>query len=364
MGRQSKLPTRDEAARVHALENYDILDTPREREFDDVAELASEICGTPIAVVNLIGRDRQFFKAEVGLGVRETPFDSSFCAKAILEEDFLLVPDATKDARFDCNPLVTGEPHLRFYAGALLKTEKGHAIGTVCVLDTVPKNLTELQQKTLRVLARQVMKQLDLRIALRDKANAEATQRLLSLELAHRVKNILALVQAIASQTFRASPDRESKEKFEGRLHALSRAQDALLQKDFVSVPILDLLNGVLTSHNDHGRISIEGPQLSIGPKSALSISLLLNELATNAVKYGALSSPTGSVSLKWQLVDNSLSMNWIETDGPVTIEPKTKGFGSRLIAMGLVGDGDARIEYPSSGFRATFSAFVESLAT
>lgn len=155
-----------EKSRLAALARYEILDTPRESEFDDIAALASEICQTPIAVVNLIGNGRQFFKAEVGLGVRETPLASSFCAKAILEEDFLLVPDATKDARFDCNPLVTGEPRLRFYAGALLKTEEGHPIGTVCVLDTKPRELTETQQNTLRVLARLVMKQLDLRKAI------------------------------------------------------------------------------------------------------------------------------------------------------------------------------------------------------
>lgn len=163
-----------EAARLAALASYDVLDTPRERDFDDVAELASQICGTPVAVVNLIGEGRQFFKAEVGLGVRETPLDTSFCARAILEDEFLLVPDATKDARFACNPLVTGEPHLRFYAGALLKTDEGHALGTVCVLDYAPRELTELQAKTLRLLARQVMKQLELRLSLRRLADSNA----------------------------------------------------------------------------------------------------------------------------------------------------------------------------------------------
>jgi GAF domain-containing protein len=156
-----------EARRLEALRRYDILDTPREAAFDEIAALAAEICGTPIGVVNLIDEGRQFFKAEVGLGVRETPLETSFCAKAILEDDFLLVPDATLDPRFDCNPLVTGEPGLRFYAGALLKTTDGLAIGTLCVLDTQAKALTPLQQRTLQVLARQVMSQLELRLALR-----------------------------------------------------------------------------------------------------------------------------------------------------------------------------------------------------
>lgn len=166
-----------ERQRLAALARYDVLDTPREAAFDEVAALAAKLCDVPIAVVNLIGNCRQFFKAEVGLGVRETPFESSFCAKAILEQDFLLVPDATQDRRFDGNPLVEGEPHLRFYAGALLKTEEGLPIGTLCVLDHRPRQLTELQQETLRVLARQVMAQLELRRSL-----AERTRQLQALE--------------------------------------------------------------------------------------------------------------------------------------------------------------------------------------
>lgn len=163
-----------ETRRLAALASYEILDTPTEAAFDEVAALASQICETPIAVVNLIGEGRQFFKAEVGLGVRETPLETSFCAKAILEEDFLIVPDATKDTRFDGNPLVTGEPGLRFYAGALLKTDEGLPIGTLCVLDVRPRDLSPVQQQALRVLAHQVMTQLELRSALKERKEREA----------------------------------------------------------------------------------------------------------------------------------------------------------------------------------------------
>ena len=167
-----------DARRLAALACYQIVDTPREASFDELAELAADLCGAPIAVVNLIASHRQFFKAEVGLGVRETPLDNSFCIHALLEDEFLLVPDATQDARFACNPLVTGEPHLRFYAGALLKTADGVPIGTLCVLDYQPRTLTALQQKSLRVLARQVMAQLELRreVIERDRGNDELTR--------------------------------------------------------------------------------------------------------------------------------------------------------------------------------------------
>ena len=167
-----------DARRLAALACYQIVDTPREASFDELAELAADLCGAPIAVVNLIASHRQFFKAEVGLGVRETPLDNSFCIHALLEDEFLLVPDATQDARFACNPRVTGEPHLRFYAGALLKTADGVPIGTLCVLDYQPRTLTALQQKSLRVLARQVMAQLELRreVIERDRGNDELTR--------------------------------------------------------------------------------------------------------------------------------------------------------------------------------------------
>ncbi len=169
-------PAREtEAARLGALDRYRMLDTPREQDFDEIAEAAAELCEVPIGVVNLIGDGRQFFKAEVGLGVRETPLESSFCRQAILQEDFLYVPDARHDPRFEDNPLVVGDPGLRFYAGALLKTADGHPIGTVCVLDTKPHQLTERQRKGLARLARQTMAQMELRRSLR----AQEEQRLL-----------------------------------------------------------------------------------------------------------------------------------------------------------------------------------------
>ena len=153
------------AQRIAALACYEVLDASREPSFDELAALTAKLCKAPIAVVNLIAADRQFFMAEVGLDVRETPFDSSFCVQAILEDDFLLVPDTTQDPRFNCNPLVVGEPHIRFYAGVLLKSSEGVPIGTLCVLDYRPRELNALQHETLRILSRQVMAQLDLRRA-------------------------------------------------------------------------------------------------------------------------------------------------------------------------------------------------------
>jgi PAS domain S-box-containing protein len=157
-----------EADRVAALEGYAILDTPVEAEFDDVVRLAAETFAAPIAVVNLVSNDRQWFKAEVGIGARELPLDVSICAHAILQNDFLVVPDTRKDPRLDCNPLVTADDGLRFYAGAILRSAAGLPIGTVCVLDREarPDGITAHQRLVLEVLARQVMTQLELRKSL------------------------------------------------------------------------------------------------------------------------------------------------------------------------------------------------------
>jgi PAS domain S-box-containing protein len=161
------MTTWNEDDRLAALRAYEILDTDREADFDDVTALIARICDAPIAVINLIDADRQWFKSEVGLGVRETPLETSFCRHALLEQDRLVVTDAAADDRFACNPLVTDQNGLRFYAGVLLKTGAGLPLGTLCVLDTRPRpeGLTEAQSQAMEVLARQVMGMLNLRRA-------------------------------------------------------------------------------------------------------------------------------------------------------------------------------------------------------
>jgi PAS domain S-box-containing protein len=167
-------PAWNEADRIRAVESYEIVDTPRETDFDDLARVAAQMLGMPISLVTFVLSERQWFKAEVGLGgMTETPRDVAICNHAILQPGVFVVPDTTKDPRFKGNPLVTGEPHLRFYAGALLETHDGLPLGTMCVLDYKPREFTREQEFVLRTLARQVMTQLDLRRALREKSKSE-----------------------------------------------------------------------------------------------------------------------------------------------------------------------------------------------
>jgi anti-sigma regulatory factor (Ser/Thr protein kinase) len=153
----------NETARLAALRSYRILDTEPERAFDDLALLASRICGTPIALITLIDRDRQWVKSRVGIEVQETSREVAFCHHAIRQQGLFTVPDATQDARFRDNPFVESGPKIRFYSGAPLVTPEGHALGTLCVLDHRPRTLTSEQKEGLDALRRQVMAQLTLR---------------------------------------------------------------------------------------------------------------------------------------------------------------------------------------------------------
>lgn len=151
----------DEDARLKALARLNVLDSPYEALFDAITQVASQVCGTPIALISLIDADRQWFKANVGMpGVTETPRELAFCGHAILSDNVLEVPDATLDIRFAENPLVTGSPEIRFYAGAPISLPMGEKIGTLCVIDHVASNLQEHQKTTLAGLANVVAKAL------------------------------------------------------------------------------------------------------------------------------------------------------------------------------------------------------------
>ena len=164
----------DEEHRLETLRRYDLLDTLPEPVLDDLTALAARICETPISLISVIDDRRQWFKSRVGLSPSELPRDVSFCGHTILQPDLFIVPDATQDERFADNPLVTGDLHIRFYAGAPLVTSGGHALGTICVMDREPRQLSPVQQEALRMLSRQVMAQLELRRQTRELAESEA----------------------------------------------------------------------------------------------------------------------------------------------------------------------------------------------
>ncbi len=174
-----------------------------------------------------------------------------------------------------------------------------------------------------------------------DTVKAHEQRKLLSDELAHRLKNTISVVQAIAKQTLRHSIDRQSMDAFESRLNALGMAHEALTSEGWTKASVKSIAETSLSLISDRGRIDLEACNLEIAPKAALSLSLLLHELATNAEKYGALSNDLGRVSVRFEVRDGSLVLTWEERGGPAVTQPDRQGFGSRIIGMGLGGNVD-----------------------
>lgn len=518
--------------RLDALLDFDILDTPAERTFDDIAFLAAQVCAAPVALISLLDHGRQWFKARIGLDAFETPIDHSVCSLDIDAPELLVIPDLTRDERTCANPLVTGDAAIRFYAGAPLLSDRGVAVGRLCVIDHVarPAGLTPDQATMLTALARQVVAQLELRRAIRVSAEAgrlqacliavnerirssddiaaitsgtakivghalkvdragygavdaateyvtiepdwtadgiasiagtqrfddfgrlrdeladgralvihdvrtdartaadpsaltdigvgalvnmpvrergrtvaiffvqsraarqwseaelaflrtvadrletgvsrfrsEQQQRTVNAEISHRLKNMLSMVQAIANQTLRNVVERAPIEAFERRLMALGTAHDVLMQASWSSADLRDILTAVLATFGFDGRIRQHGPSVELGARAALSFSLLVHELTTNAIKYGALSNGDGHVSIEWDVASGdaepTLVVRWRERGGPPALPPARKGFGSRLIALGLVGTGGVTIRYNELGLEADMSASLMHLA-
>lgn len=182
----------DEADRLQALKSYDILDTSPERDFDEIVELASNICNTPISIITLVDEARQWFKAKVGITDVETSREEAFCAHAILSDELMLIRDTTSDIRFYDNPQVTGNQGVKFYAGMPLITPKGFKLGTLCVLDTKPKDLTSDQIFALQVLANQVVKRMELRKKITELERLNDTHRKLLSVISHDLRSPLA----------------------------------------------------------------------------------------------------------------------------------------------------------------------------
>ncbi len=180
----------DETERLQSLRGYSILDTEPEASFNDLVFLASHICQTPMARISLLDENRQWFKAKKGMDASETPRDIAFCAHGILQRDVFVVPDASQDERFADNPLVTGNPHIRFYAGAPLVTPDGHAIGMICVNDRVPRQLSAEQLHALRTLSRMVVTELELRRQLLESKQAEKRMAALQNQIVDTARQV------------------------------------------------------------------------------------------------------------------------------------------------------------------------------
>jgi two-component system cell cycle sensor histidine kinase/response regulator CckA len=208
---------KNEESRLATLRSYGILDSPAEKDFDDLVTLAAHICGTPLAHISLVDKDRQWFKASFGTNITETPRDVSICSHAIGQTGLFVVPDASKDDRFSHNPVVTGDPRIRFYAGSPLTAPDGNSLGTLCVVDVEPRQLTEVQIQGLGVLSRHVMALIEVRQQTREMARSNA-----------------ALLGMLEDERFDKTIIRQGEEQIAEQASFMDKAQDAIVVRNLL----------------------------------------------------------------------------------------------------------------------------------
>ncbi|WP_051663895.1 PAS domain-containing protein [Dyadobacter crusticola] len=215
----------DNLSRLHALSSYQIMDTLPQADFDEITEMAAAICGTPISLITFLDSDRQWFKSKVGLDISQTPLGQSFCNHAVQTPDqLLIVEDSALDDRFKDNPLATGEPYVKFYAGAPLVTPEGIALGSLCVIDHVARSLTNQQQSALALLSKRVIKQLEFR-----KAHIES-------EKLHRASNQRLFAVAEQSPDFIAVVDDSL------TISYVNRSYDGISREQFLGMRIPEMI--------------------------------------------------------------------------------------------------------------------------
>lgn len=475
------------AARRDTLAALDVLDSEDDADFDRLARVAARIFDAPMAVITLIGAERQWFKSRHGLSFRETPVENSFSAHAIADSrnPCMCVEDAAGDARFKDNPLVTGGPRIRFYAGAPI-TVRGQRLGALAVAAPQPRERVERAQleqlialaetagalfelkdearvrartaaelikeewrhaltleagkvgswvwdlRARDVVANDIMRRMfgvdpvkpvdsdDLfaaihpddrpaveaalkasfedgvdyvsefrvnsgrwliargRVYQRDAAGrplvmmgvniditdareaADHTRHLLR-ELNHRVKNTLAMIQSLARQTLRQNPGPQAFiDAFSGRLRTLSEAHALLSDRDWTGIGLHELIGLQVGPYvlSDPAQLVIEGEDVQLPPDHALGLGMILHELSSNAVKFGALSTERGRVGISWITEAGPqprVKLRWKESGGPPVETPENPGFGTQLIQRGLdkVLGSEVRLEFPRAGVEA-----------
>ncbi|SER97982.1 Two-component sensor histidine kinase, contains HisKA and HATPase domains [Tranquillimonas rosea] len=288
-----------EEDRLATLTAYGVLDSARDPEFDEIVDLAAAICETPVAIVNLIDSDRGWFKAETGMSVPEVPRDHAFCSHAILEDGVVEIPDTRQDARTADNPLTIDGSPVRFYAGAPLVAPNGLPLGSLCVLDTRPRRLTDLQLRTLRALAQLGMQQMELRLRLE-------REKVLRQEVDHRVKNSLQSVVALTRIQGRRAESEETRAalaQVRGRIEVITALHEQLYRTDAGDRIDLSEFAGNVARflsgfRPENVSISLDVPRMFVTSSQASAIGVIVNECAANAFRHGFPDGRAGRVTI------------------------------------------------------------------
>ncbi|GAA4340515.1 hypothetical protein GCM10023149_51960 [Mucilaginibacter gynuensis] len=295
----------NEQKRLQELYNIELLDTPHEKEFDDIVQLASDLCDMPISLISLVDANRQWFKARVGLDVDETNRDISFCSHAILQDHLFEVPDAKEDIRFNDNPLVIDNPAIRYYAGVPLVTKAGNRLGTLCVIDKMPRMLTEKQRNGLKVLADNVIKIAELRIKNKHLNYLTQTQKRIISILAHDVRNPLASIKSVIEFRRADMLDEYEAAEMMGLVEVQLDSTIDMIENvvnwgemqlkfdilNFENIHLHDLICNIadsltLNSHSKHNLIVNDIPQEFTVRTDKRVIEFILRNLISNANKF------------------------------------------------------------------------------
>ncbi|MFG6589561.1 histidine kinase dimerization/phosphoacceptor domain -containing protein [Sulfitobacter sp. 1A12157] len=283
--------------RLETLYSYDILDTEAEADFDDIVELASKICETPVSLISLVDENRQWFKARVGFEPHETTLDQSVCSHAILDEGYTEIADMGADPRTSDNPLHVGDPRVKFYAGANLVAPNGQPIGTLCVLDTKPRTLTDFQRQALQTLSRHVMMQLELRKKIRIEAALRA-------EMDHRVKNSFQTIASLLRMATRKVQDPDARDVLalvERRFGAVASLHSELMgqggRSKVQTKSYLEQLNKLLSAGApDHVAIFCEAAPGELQAAQASALGMIVSEFVANSIKHAFAGDRAGEI--------------------------------------------------------------------
>ena len=350
----------DEPQRLIALKRYDLLDTPPEQAFDRITRLAAGVLGMPISLIALIDESRQWFKSRHGLDAPWTRREVAFCSYTILDTEPLVVPDATTDNRFAANPLVTGDPNIRFYAGAPLVTPEGHVLGTVCVIDRLPHPVfSDEQRRFLQDLAELVMAEIEGRSAIlalqqmvREHQETERrlhrslaeTQTLLR-EVHHRVRNNLQVVDTLLALQIRQTPAMsDNLRDLRYRVFCLGMVHQMLMKSaDLETINLReffsDLCRSMATSNTDRQsraslNVTVEPQEIAVKIDFAIPLGLLVTELVTNACKHAFPSDEPGTIDVSLTIADEGQACLVVSDNGvgmPAVPPPVT--IGQQIIA-------------------------------
>ena len=356
--------------RLAALADTHLPDSAAEEAFDRLTRMVTRLLGVPVSLVSLVDDRRQFFKSQQGLQgpaseARQTPLSHSFCQHVVIEQAPLRVTDAENDPRVRDN-LAIPDLGVKAYLGVPLTLPSGHVIGSLCAIDGAPRQWSEADLKNLSDVAEIVLSEIGLRREIARRRKAEDSQELLIAELHHRVKNTLSTVQALIQLNLRSSPTLAVfRGTIGGRIESLAKTHTLLTSKRWHAIAFRDILESELDPYQQTERVSLSGPDFDLEAEIATSVGMVIHELTTNAAKYGALSSPSGSLDVHWSLetmaggADARLTLSWRERGGPPIQPPDHKGFGSILIERLIVRQfgGTAKFEFAREGllFRAAF---------